>query len=150
MNSSIEHATSSHDDMQRKARVADLMASCHAQLRDRYAGRALVLDLAILLVTLWVTALAFVDPHIASALSPDRIGKEIWIGTLGVFAFALSLVQLRVDWKSRADQHGSACKRFSRVKQLINDAERAGVKQLIQTAEDEFNRAAAEAIAIPE
>ena len=105
-------------EIQRIARVSDMLCTGHATLRDKFATRALWLDLLILLSSTWLAALAFVSPDTAKSLSPGRLEPMLWIGVLAVFTFALSIVQLKVDWKGRSDAHQRSCHVYAEVKRL--------------------------------
>jgi hypothetical protein len=67
------------------------------------------LDLAILMISLWLVAMAFVKPEIASMLAPFGFRNEIWIGLLAICGFALSLIQLQVNWKGQAEAYHHSC-----------------------------------------
>ena len=88
--------------LERAVRVADQSCTAYAALRDRHLRRSFWLDLSILLLSAWVVSMVFVQPRVALELSPKQIPSDIWIGLLSLLAFALSLVQLLVNWKGRA------------------------------------------------
>jgi hypothetical protein len=104
------------DELERIRRVSDTLCTGHAGLRDRYARRALLLDLAILSSSLWLVAVAFVEPHLGARLTPFQWDQQIWIGMLGVLTFLLTIVQLKTDWKARADAHNRTLDIYSEVK----------------------------------
>lgn len=104
------------DELERVRRVSDALCSGHAALRERYSRRALVLDLAILFLTTWLVALAFVSPPISTQLNPLNVDPRIWMGFLAVGTFFLSLVQLKTDWKTRADAHKRTVDLYAEVK----------------------------------
>lgn len=93
-----------------------MMSTAHAGLRDRYARRALVLDLSILLISAWLLALAFIDPQINLSLTPPGIVPKVWGGLLACGVFALSIIQLRVDWKGVASAHSYSFIGYSAIK----------------------------------
>ena len=103
-------------ELKRVARVADILCTAHAGLRDRYRLFATYLDVFILLLSAWVVALAFVEPRINVSLTPFGFDPQIWVGLLGVAVFGLSIVQLRVDWKGRSDAHARAFEAYAKVK----------------------------------
>lgn len=94
--------TSALDALNRTIRVSDQSCTAYALLRDRYRRRSAVLDIAILLLSAWVSAMVWVQPQIAEELTPRLVSRDMWIGLLSLTAFMLSLVQLQVNWKGRA------------------------------------------------
>jgi hypothetical protein len=63
--------------------------------------------------------MVFVQPHIAVAFSPKQVPSDIWIGLLSLLVFALSLVQLHVNWKGKAQAYQQAAATLSAfVKEL--------------------------------
>jgi hypothetical protein len=104
------------EELERVKRVSDMLATGHAHLKERYDRRALALDIAIIALSLWLTAIAFVDPRLGIKLTPFGIDPQLWVGVLGVFTFLLSIVQLRVDWKRQSDAHRRTCDLYSEVK----------------------------------
>lgn len=95
--------------LERAVRVGDQSCTCYAILRDRFRLRSTLLDVAILLISAWLSAMVFVQPAIAELLTPFALSKDLWLGMLSIGAFALSLVQLQVNWKGRAQAYGQAC-----------------------------------------
>jgi hypothetical protein len=107
------------EDLERTIRVSDQSCTAHAVLRDRYRRRSTGLDLAILLTSGWLVATVWIQPSIADRLTPIYISREIWLGLLSLFTFGLSLVQLQVNWKERANSHHQALTTLSTyVKEL--------------------------------
>jgi hypothetical protein len=113
---SVKLNVAQSEELQRIRRVADMLCTGHAVLRDRYARRALVLDILTLLLSTWVVALAFVSPSIATILTPFGFNTTIWLGTLSAGTFFLTLLQLKTDWKSKADAHRRTLDLYAEVK----------------------------------
>ena len=103
-------------ELQRIKRVSEQLVTAHSLLRDRYARRAFVIDITILGSTLWLTAMALVNPIIGVELTPTGLTKDLWLGILSVVAFFLSIVQIRVDWKGKENAHARACDAYASVK----------------------------------
>jgi hypothetical protein len=103
-------------ELDRIRRVSDMLVTGHANLRDRYNRMATLLDLAVMALSTWLTAVVFIEPRINVKLTPFGIDPQIWVGFLGVFTFFLSIVQLRVDWKGRSDAHRRSFDLYSEVK----------------------------------
>jgi hypothetical protein len=91
--------------VERALRIADQQATAYAILRDRYQYRSRLLDIGILLLSIWLVAMTFVEPVIGDSLSPAFVRREVWIGLLSIGAFVLSTLQLLVDWKGRAQSY---------------------------------------------
>ena len=104
------------EELERIARVSDMLCTSHANLRDRYSRRALLLDLTILGLSSWLVALAFVAPKINVALTPFGWDPQVWVGVLGIGVFFLSIVQLKTDWKGRSDAHKRTLDIYAEVK----------------------------------
>jgi hypothetical protein len=121
-------------------------------LRDRYTRRALLLDLFTLAFSTWVVALAFVGPSIAKALTPFGWGPTIWLGVLSSGTFFLTLVQLKTDWKSRADAHKRTLDLYAEVKReagyllASQEWDDAGYRRVLAR----YDLASAVGMAIPE
>jgi len=104
------------EEIKRIRRVADMLMSAHAHQRDRFGRWAVILDLTILALSTWLTAVVFIEPRISLKLTPGHLDPEIWVGLLGIGTFFLSVVQLRVDWKGRSDAHRRALELYAEVK----------------------------------
>lgn len=97
-------------------RVSDMLCTAHAGLRDKLQRRALILDLTILGLSTWLTAMIFVAPRIGVRLSPRSIDSEIWLGLLAIGTFILAIFQTKLDWKGRAGAHGRSSAYYAGVK----------------------------------
>ena len=64
-------------ELERIRTVSDMLCTAHAGLRDRYARRALWLDLAILGLSTWLVALVFVEPRINLSLTPFGLDPQL-------------------------------------------------------------------------
>jgi len=138
-------------ELKRIARVADMLCTAHAGLRDKYRLLATCLDLAVLLLSAWVVALAFVEPRINVSLTPFGLDPQLWVGLLGVGVFGLSIVQLRVDWKGRSDAHARAFEAYAEVKRDGDFLLAIGQQITEQACQPVFTRyGAAGAIPVPE
>lgn len=103
-------------ELERIRRVSDMLVTGHANLRDRYNRRATALDLSVMALSTWLTAVVFVEPRINVKLTPFGFDPQLWVGLLGVFTFFLSIIQLRVDWKGRSDAHKRSFDLYAEVK----------------------------------
>jgi hypothetical protein len=103
-------------EVDRLRRVADQLCTAHASMRDKFKRRAVSVDLAILLLSAWLTALAFVDPRYHAWLVPLQIDAQLWIGLIGVLTFCLTLVQLQLNWRGRSEAHARSFGMYLEVK----------------------------------
>jgi hypothetical protein len=144
--------SAAREEIARIRRVADMLCSGHAVLRDRYAHLGLLLDMSILLISIWLVALSFVAPPMSVALTPTAFSPQLWLGLLAVIAFFLSILQLKVDWKGRADAHKRSMDIYSDVKREagylfgIDPLPESDYRRLMS----KYEVAAATAITIPE
>lgn len=104
------------DDLTRICRVANMLCTGHAALRDRYAKFAFALELLNLGVSTWLVALAFVEPKLNVTLTPFGLDSQIWVGALGAGVFFLTLIQIKTDWKGRSDAHKRTLEVYAEVK----------------------------------
>jgi len=104
------------EELNRVRRVSDLLCTGHATLTDKWKRWASILDIVTLASSTWVVALAFVSPTLALKLTPFGWDSTIWLGTLSASTFFLTLVQLKTDWKSRADAHARTLDLYAEVK----------------------------------
>src|SRR5258707_8112732 len=109
------------DELSRIHRVSDMLCTGHAGLRDRYARMALALDISILALSTWLSALAFVAPTINLSLTPFGLDPQLWMGLLSVATLFLAIVQLKTDWKGRSDGHRRTLDNYAEVKREAGD-----------------------------
>ena len=140
------------DELERIRRVSDLLCTGHAGLRDRFARRALILDILILGLSSWLVAMAFVEPRINVRLTPFGLDSQIWVGALSVATFFLTLVQFKTDWKGRADAHKRTFDIYAEVKReagyllASRDTEETACRRVLSR----YDMASAVGVAIPE
>ena len=138
--------------MARIRRVSDQICTGHAILRDRYARKALALDLIVLASSTWIVALAFVSPEFAARLTPFGWNSGLWLGTLSALTFFASLVQLKTDWKSRSDAHRRTLDLYAEVKREASYflASEAGNEAIYRRVLARYDMASAVGVEIPE
>ena len=108
--------TSDVDRLRKIRNTADMMCSAHANLRDRYAARAVILDCIILISSALVAAHTFGTPNVRNAISPFGLPYEFVLGIFSLLVFAGSIIQLRVSWKEQSGVHGRSFVLYSEVK----------------------------------
>lgn len=102
------------DELRSIRRRANQQSSIHALLRDRNAFRSSLLDYGTLAVSTYLVALIFVEPRIGIRLT-FGLDVQLWVGSLSLLTFFLSIVQFKSDWKSKAQAHARSCKEYSVV-----------------------------------
>jgi hypothetical protein len=140
-------------EIDRVLRVSDMLVTAHAHLRERYARRALILDLTILGLSVWLTAVVFIEPRLNVKLTPGGLDPQIWVGLLGVGTFFLSILQLRVDWKGRSDAHKRSFDLYAEVKnecRYLMSSEGILTRDMCQRALTKFELASDVGSQIPE
>lgn len=131
-----------------------MLCSGHSILRDKYRCRALLLDSIMLAISVWLTAMIFVEPNIGNKLTPFSFSRELWLGILAIIAFFFSVIQIRVNWKELADAHQRACDFYGKIKiecnSLIDDVDANISTEAFNKIKDMYVTAGEVNICIPE
>lgn len=144
--------TSLHEEIDRRHRVTDQMMSAHCVLRDRYARRALVLDLLILTLSAVLCALVFAPQALSDSVGISKDAAGVLAGWISVGVFVLSILQLRIGWKERGALHGNATTVLADTKAQLGLLRRnttAGAEELSRALDAATLRAQG-LVAIPE
>ncbi len=144
--------TSLHDEIGRRHRVTDQMMSAHSALRDRYARRALVLDLLILTLSAVLCALVFAPQALSDSLGISKVAAGVLAGWASVGVFVLAILQLRIGWKETGAVHGNATAVLAETKAQLGMLRRntiAGAEELSRALDAATLRAQG-LVAIPE
>jgi len=102
-------------ELSRKFRVLDQTLSMHTILRDRYAQRALAVDLLLLACSVVFCASAFASDTVLSRFGRPPEEIRYLLRFFSVLAFMLSILSLRVDWKGKSAAHRDAATKMSRA-----------------------------------
>lgn len=100
----------------RQYHVVNQMLSMHSALRDRYARRALLLNIGLISCSVVLCAFRFADDKILGAFGFDAFRARIGFGMIAIAILVLSIVELRVKWKEVATSHGDAAMQLARLK----------------------------------
>jgi hypothetical protein len=148
----MTEAWSMREEIERIRSVSDSLCTGHAALRDRYARRALLLDVSTLGASTWLVASSFVDPQLSEWLTPWDWDTRLWTGILGVVTFFATIFQLKTDWKARADAHKRTLDVYSEVKReagyllAADELDEDACKRVLSR----YDLASAVGVAIPE
>lgn len=104
----------SDDELKRQCRLADQMLSMYSILRDRYERRALYLTLGILGSSVILCACTFLPEDALEAVGITALSVKIIIGAFSSLVLFLSIIELRVDWKKRAQGYADAAEALAR------------------------------------
>jgi len=116
MNSKMDLKEQNMKELQRMLRVSDMMITAYSRLRGRYAFFSTSVDILILFLSAWLSALAFASENIMDAINPTGVSNQLFIGFIAVTTFIISLIQLKVDWKSKASAYANSAKVYSSFK----------------------------------
>jgi hypothetical protein len=133
---------STDEELRRRQRVADMMLTMHAILRDRYKWRATLLDIGVFAASTFLCATTFLDPSLVRGVGLSIDAVRVITGICSVVLFFLSILALIVDWKQKASQHQHACRSLSDVKAKTRELLAAPQNDSSRSTE-EFLRASA-------
>ncbi len=108
-------------ESERQFRVLDQMLSMHAELRDKFRRRSLLLNLSLLLTSVLLCAFVFADKSIFLYFGLETKIVNILLGTVSVLCFAFSLVEYRVDWQGKSAVHADSVRKLASLKADYNE-----------------------------
>ena len=112
-------AEDTRQQLEKTRRIADMLCTAHAGMRDRLHRLATTIDLAILLLSVFLVAHTFTDVSDIGLLHWLGISYGNWLGALAAAVFALSLIQMRVNWKAKSEAHARSFSIYAEVKRDI-------------------------------
>jgi hypothetical protein len=113
-------------EFKRRARILDMMLSAHSLLRDRYERRATGLTLLVMGLSILATGVAFISGSSDVTILGITATVQVWVGVLTCVIFALSIVELLVEWRRRTWAHGEAARNLADLKARFGHAEHDG------------------------
>jgi len=125
----------------------------HTVLRDRYARRALFVELLLLACSVVFCASAFASDQVLTLLGRSPENVRYLLRAFSVVAFMLSVLSLRVDWKGKAASHREASEKMSRaitVFRKYRGEDRTWAPQHSQELDATYWEAMRNSVAIPE
>lgn len=139
-------------ELDRMARVADLMVSGHSLLRDRYRRRATAIDIALLLFSAIVATLSFASTVFLETINPTDLESSFFISITALAIFLLSLFQMKIDWKGKSSSHADAARSWAKAKLAVKSALSSEpiTESDYQLARNEYNYSGEFAIPIPD
>jgi hypothetical protein len=108
------------EEVRRQKRLADQSSSMYSILRDRYAGRALVLELALLSAAFLLLVLSLAPDNLLIRVRLDPNSARDWAALLSALVFLLGLVTARLDYRGRASLYGDAARRLYVLKAVLD------------------------------
>ena len=112
-------SASRDEETARQFRVLDQTLSMHTFLRDRYACRALSLDVVLLFTAVIFCTTRFVGDDFFVKIGVAANTGKFAVGVAATLAFFASIVTLRVDWKGKSARHGEAVQKLTNLTSLF-------------------------------
>lgn len=106
----------SEREHEREYRVVNQMISMHAYIAQAKKSQALYLSIGLIFTSALTCAFTFADDEILRALGIGAGRERLVMGLASSILFALSIIELRVDWGGVARAHEDAKKRLSLLK----------------------------------
>jgi hypothetical protein len=113
MNDSTENY---REEVKKMCRKADMLCTAHSVERAIFRRRGIIIDIFLMVISVYIVAMAFVDPSLTSVLVPNHWNLVLWIGTLSIATFILSMLQFIVSWKALADAHDRSFGMYAETK----------------------------------
>jgi len=104
------------EEVKKMYRKADMLCTAHSIERAIYRRRSTIIDILLMVISVYIVAMAFVDPSLVPKLIPCEWNMVIWIGVLSIATFILSIFQFIVNWKGRADAHDRSFGMYAEAK----------------------------------
>ncbi len=104
------------EEHEREYRVVDQMISMHAYIAQTKKSQALWLSMGLLFASAIACGFTFADDATIRLLGIGPGRERLVMGVASLFLFALSIVELRVDWGGTSRAHNDASKRLSLLK----------------------------------
>jgi hypothetical protein len=123
-------------ELTRIERVANMMTTMHAAMRDLYGTQALILDIVIIAGSLAVCVLSLASSDVLSLLHLSGATGTTTLGAISAVVFFVALVSNRVDWKGRAAAH-------ARALEVYNDFKHRCRRELSTAASDDLTQSLA-------
>lgn len=103
-------------EFNRQYQVVDQLMSMHSSLRDTYERRAFWLNTCQIGVSLFLCVLAFVGDDAIESVGLESTRTRALLASVATVILLLAITEYRVDWKSRAANHGTAVGRLATLK----------------------------------
>lgn len=110
------------EQVEKTRKKSDLLCSAHANLKDKYSLWAILLDSFLLTSSALLALHILADKEMLSRFSPFGIQYETLLGSLSIIVFILSVLELRVDWKGKAQSHAKSLALYAEVKRELGYA----------------------------
>jgi hypothetical protein len=91
-------------------------------LRDRYSRGATALQLSILLASFFLLVLSLASDALVARLMPDPATARDWAVILATLVFAVSILDMHLDWRGRAGAYREAAQHLYGLKAKYRSA----------------------------
>ena len=109
----------SNTEIKREARVCAQTLEMHHTLRDRYARRALIVELVMWGASIIFCATTFAADSLYSGVGLSPARARLLLGIASVLALIASSALILIDWKGAAAIHADAARRWAEVSKLF-------------------------------
>jgi len=126
---SIKATTSPINDLSFPGKKIALLLTIYERLADRYFIRARVLDYALLIASIVICLISFVDPKILEYVNIPSDKSFIILGSGAFMIFVISVFAFICNWKTRAADFGRAAEILNRLKAECNEKAKTGIPE---------------------
>lgn len=104
------------EELKHHYRIIDMLLSMHSKIRDENQRLALLCNLFLLFSSVILGTFVFIDPDLLRFLRINPQVAQVIVGICSTVVFLISLIELRVDWKEKAERHSGACEVLAKLK----------------------------------
>lgn len=103
-------------EIARQRRLIDQTITAHSVLRDRYRRQATAMTCGLLAASVLATAFAFASGETRVTIVGVSAQRATWLGWFAVITFAVTLIDLVVDWRGSKREHEDAVRQLAVLK----------------------------------
>ena len=104
------------EEVKKMFRKADMLCTAHSVERAVFRKIGMIVDTLLMVISVYIVAMAFVDPSLTPMLIPNHFNLVLWIGALSIATFILSMLQFIVNWKALEDGHNRSFRMYVEAK----------------------------------
>ena len=101
---------------ERQYELIDQLLSMHSSLHDKYERRALLLNTALIGISLILAVFAFIEDEVLKSLGYRPPIARLFFGFSAVIILILSITEFKVDWRAMGAKHAEAVRHLAELK----------------------------------